>query len=131
MSIKKYGDFTEHMKTGNILLSADPGGDGTTDGIQEMSVHYMELQPGSEVIPHNHKRAEVYIIMSGRALIMAGDDISEVAKGDVALAPTGTYHGIKVIGSEPLRFYALNSPPSSTCPMVEAPEEILWKWKQS
>ena len=131
MSIKKYRDLTERIKNGSILLSADPGGDGTTDGIPEMSVHYTELQPGAEVIPHNHKRVEVYIILSGRALIMAGDDTSEVTTGDVALAPIGAYHGIKVIGSEPLRFYALNAPPASTCPKVEAPEEILWKWKQT
>ena len=61
---------------------------------------------------------------------MTGDEIEEVSTGDVAIAPIGTPHGIKVIGNEPLRFYAFNSPPASTCPMKEAPEEVLRKWNQ-
>jgi hypothetical protein len=35
-----------------------------------------------------------------------------------------------VIGSEPLRYYAFNTPPASSCPMIPAPEEVLWKWNQ-
>ena len=130
MPIKKFADFKEMMKGGNILLSAATEGDGTTDGIPEMSVHYVEMEPGGEVTPHVHNRVEVYLFLTGRAKVMTGDEIEEVTTGDVAMAPIGTPHGIKVIGSEPLRFYAFNSPPASTCPMKDAPEEVLWKWNQ-
>ena len=130
MPIQKFTDFKERMKGENILLSAAPGGDGTTDGIPEMSVNYVEMEPGGEVHPHIHNRAEVYVFLTGRAIVMSGDEISEVTTGDVALAPIGTPHAIKVIGSEPLRYYAFNAPPASTCPMEDAPEEILWKWKR-
>ena len=128
MPIKKITDFKESMKNGNILLSAAHGSDGVTDSIPEMSVNYVEMEPGKEVRPHTHNRAEVYVFLTGRAIVMTGDEISEVTTGDVALAPIGTPHAIKVLGSEPLRFYAFNAPPASTCSMVDAPEEILWKW---
>ncbi|MFC1693975.1 cupin domain-containing protein [Candidatus Latescibacterota bacterium] len=131
MPIKKYGEFIEQMEGGNILLSAAPENSGTTDGIPQMSVNYIELQPGEEVRPHTHSRAEVYVFLTGKAIVMTGDEILEVSTGDVALAPIGTPHAIKVLGSDPLRFFAFNSPPASTCPMVDAPEEYLWKWNQT
>jgi mannose-6-phosphate isomerase-like protein (cupin superfamily) len=95
----------------------------------EMSVHYNEMQPGGEVRPHVHNRVEVYLFLTGRAKVLTGDQIEEVTTGDVAIAPIGTPHGIKVIGNEPLRFYSFNSPPASTCPMQPASEEVLWKWE--
>lgn len=130
MSIKKYGEFVEQMKEGNILLSAAQENSGTTDSIPQMSVNYIELQPGEEIRPHTHNRAEVYVFLTGKAIVMTGDEILEVSTGDVALAPIGTPHAIKVLGSDPFRFFAFNSPPASTCSMVEAPEEYLWKWNQ-
>ena len=128
MPIKKITEFIKTMKDGKVLLSASPFGDGSTDGIPEMSVHFVEMKPGEQVQPHIHNRAEIYMFLTGKALVMAGDDISEVTTGDVALAPVGVTHAMKVIGEEPLRFYAFNSPPASSCPMSEAPEEYLWKW---
>ena len=130
MPIKKITDFQNQMTGKNILLSAAPGGDGTHDLMPEMSVHYNEMQPGDEVRPHTHNRVEIYLFLTGRAKVMTGDEIEEVTTGDVAIAPIGTPHGLKVIGSDPLRFYAFNAPPASTCPMNEAPEEVLWKWSQ-
>jgi len=129
MPIQKLSDFKKRMTGQNIMLSA--AGDGKSDGISQMSVHYNELEPGSEVRPHVHPRAEVYLFLTGRAMVMTGDEIAEVTTGDVALAPVGTPHAIKVIGSETLRFYSFNAPPASSCPMTTAPEEVLWKWKRS
>ena len=61
---------------------------------------------------------------------MTGDEIEAVSTGDVAIATIGTPHGLKVNGSYPLCFCALNVQPASTRPMKEAPEEVLWKWNQ-
>ena len=128
MPIRKITDFITRIKGGNVLLSASDFGDGTADDIPEMSVHFVEMQPGEQVKPHTHNRVETYLFFTGRALAMIGNEITEVTTGDVAIAPIGTPHAIRVIGNEPLRFYAFNAPPASTCPMVEAPEEYLWKW---
>jgi len=130
MSIHKLPEFRDNMTNGNILLSAAPGSDGTVDGLPGMSVNYVELEPGKEVRPHTHDRAEVYVFLTGRAIVMAGEDLKEVTTGDVAIAAIGEAHAIKVIGNEPLRFYAFNNPPASSCPMQDAPEEALWKWQR-
>jgi len=126
MPIRKITDFIQCLKKGTVLLSA--GQDGVTDAVPEMSVTYVELQPGQEIKPHTHNRAEAYLFLTGRAKVMTGEEIQEVTTGDVAIAPVGTPHAIKVIGNEPLRFYAFNSPPASSCSMTGAPEEYLWKW---
>jgi len=127
MPIMKITDFKERMTGENILLSAAPDG---SDALGEMSVHYVEMEPGKEVTPHIHDRHEVYVFLTGRAKVMTGDEIEEVTTGDVAVAPIGTPHAIKVIGNEPLRFYAFNAPPASSRPMQPAGEEILWRWKR-
>lgn len=131
MPIQKLTDFKERMTGEMILLSAAPGSDGKTDGVPQMSVHYVEMEPGREVRPHVHPRAEAYVFLTGRAIVMTGEEIAEVTTGDVAIAPVGVPHAIKVIGSEPLRYYSFNAPPASTCPMAVAPEEVLWRWKRS
>jgi mannose-6-phosphate isomerase-like protein (cupin superfamily) len=127
MAIKKIAEFKRLMKGDSILLSATP--DGTHDPIPEMSTHYNEKKPGAEVHPHFHNRVEVYVFVGGKALVMAGEDIALVSTGDVAIAPVGISHAIKVIGSEPLGYFALNSPPSSMHPMLDAPKEIVEKWE--
>jgi mannose-6-phosphate isomerase-like protein (cupin superfamily) len=127
MPISKFFEFKQNMTGPNILLTASQRG-STIDGISEMSIHYVEMQPGEEVHPHTHARTEVYIFLTGRARVMTGTDIEDVTTGDVAMAPAGMPHAIKVVGSEPLRFYALNAPPASSSPMQEAPEDVLWKW---
>ncbi len=127
MAIRKMADFKRMMKGDSILLSAAL--DGVHDAIPEMSTHYNEKKPGDEVKPHFHNRVEVYLFVSGKALAMAGEDIALVSTGDVAIAPIGVSHAIKVIGSEPLAYFALNSPPSSMHPMLDAPKEIVEKWE--
>lgn len=129
MPILKYGEFTGAMQGNSAFLSAGP--DGKSDLMPEGSLAYIEMKPGDEVNPHTHNRVEMYVILTGRAKALAGDVITEVTTGDVLIAPIGTAHALKVIGNEPLRYYAFNTPPASTCPMVTAPEEILWKWKQN
>ena len=129
MPILKLTDFKEKMKGGNILLTALSEKDTTVDALFEMSVHYVEMEPGGEITPHVHNRVEAYIFLTGRAVVMTGDKIAEVTTGDVAYAPIGTPHAIRVTGNEPLRFFAVNAPPSSTCAMQPASEEALWKWK--
>jgi mannose-6-phosphate isomerase-like protein (cupin superfamily) len=127
MAIKKIAEFKKLMKGNSILLSASP--DGIHDAIPEMSTHYNERKPGDEVRPHFHNRVEVFVFLSGKAVVMAGEDIALVSTGDVALTPIGTPHAIKVIGSEPLGYFAFNSPPSSMHPKLDASKEFVEKWE--
>lgn len=127
MPIQSIAEFIRRMTGQNILLSAGPG--ESTDLTKELSVHFMQLAPGEEVRPHTHTRVETYVFLTGRAKVMTGDEIRECTTGDVAIAPSGVPHGIKVIGADPVRLYAVNAPAASTSPMRQAPEEILWKWR--
>jgi mannose-6-phosphate isomerase-like protein (cupin superfamily) len=129
MSILKFQTFSKHLKQGRVLLSAGP--DGKTDDVPEMSVHYIERKAGEEVRPHTHGRTEVFLVHSGKAVMMVGDDIREVTSGDVALAPVGAVHAIWVPGPEALHYFAFNSPPSLNIPTVEASEEVVRQWKQA
>jgi len=128
MPIRKLSEFRDTMTGPNVLLTADADG---KDAVPEMSIHYNEMKPGDEVKPHIHDRVESYLFLTGRAMVMTGEDIAEVTTGDVAIAPIGIPHAIRVIGGEPLRFYSFNSPPASTCPMQPAAEEMLWKWQRN
>lgn len=129
MPILKFGEFAGAIRGSSALLTAGP--DAETNLVPETSLHYNEMMPGGEVTPHTHDRVEMYIFLTGRARAMAGNVINEVTTGDVLIAPIGTPHALKVIGNEPLRFYSFNSPSASSCPMIQAPEEILWKWNQT
>ena len=126
MPIKKINEF--QGQDGGVLLSADANG---SDLMPEMSVHFMTLKPGNDVSPHVHDRVEVYVFLSGKAKVMTGDEIKEVSTGDVAMAPIGTPHAIQVLGEEPLLFYALNSPPSSTCPMEAASDDVIERFEKA
>ena len=128
MPIRKYDEIRKSLKGSEILLSAGP--DGVTDGIPELSVHYIEKGVGEEVLPHTHHRTEAWVFLSGRGIMMVGDEIREVTTGDIGLAPEGSIHALKVTGTKPLCYYSFNTPPSSSCPMIPSTEEILRKWKE-
>ena len=96
-----------------------------------VSLSYLEFPPGGTLKAHTHDRFEIYIVMTGRAKMMAGDDIREVGPGDVLIAPIGTTHAVKVIGDRPLGYYALNSPPLATAPMVLSPAEVQKKFDEA
>jgi len=126
MPILKFAEFTKNMTGNAAILSA--AADGKSDLCPQLSAAYIEMKPGDEVKPHTHNRVESYLFLTGRAKALCGEVITEVTTGDVLIAPIGTPHALKVIGNEPLRYYAFNAPPASTCPMVPAPEEVLWRW---
>lgn len=123
MPIVKYADF----KGGEAFLSA--AADGQSNLMPEASLHYAEMQPGEEVVPHTHDRVEIYAVLSGRARALSGGVITEVTAGDAVISPIGAAHALFILGSEPFCYYAFNAPPASTAPMVPAPEDILRKWE--
>ncbi|MFC1649953.1 cupin domain-containing protein [Candidatus Latescibacterota bacterium] len=126
MPIKKINEF--QGQDGAVFLSADAAG---ADLMPEMSIHFMTLTADTPVTPHVHNRVEIYVFLSGKAKVMTGDEIKEVSTGDVAIAPIGTPHAIQVLGDEPLMFYALNSPPASTCPMEAASDDVIEKFEKA
>lgn len=126
MPIKKINEF--QGQDGAVFLSANADG---ADLMPEMSIHFMTLTADKPITPHVHNRVEIYVFLSGRAKVMTGDEIKEVSTGDVAYAPIGTPHAIHVLGDDPLLFYAINSPPSSTCAMEAASDDVIKRFENA
>jgi mannose-6-phosphate isomerase-like protein (cupin superfamily) len=108
-----------------------PAGNSAQACTFDVGLGYSEVPVGGTVRAHTHDRLEVYIVISGRAKMMAGDDIRQVSAGDVLIAPIGAAHAIQTIGNEPLVYYALNSPPAATAPMVDVPAEVQKKFDEA
>ena len=128
MPIRKMAEIKE-KKEGELFHL--PCGPKPSDRSIPVSLSYLEIPPGGSVKAHTHDRFEMYIVMTGRAKMMAGGDICEVGPGNVLIAPIGTVHAIKVIGDRPLGYYALNSPPVATAPMVLSPAEVQKKFDEA
>ncbi len=68
----------------------------------------MFLLPGSGTDYHVHTGdAELYYILSGKGEYNDNGTIQTIEAGDVTFTPSGTGHGVKCIGNEPLELTAL------------------------
>lgn len=66
------------------------------------------VNPGSGIGYHVHNGdTEIYYVVSGCAEYNDNGTISMIEAGDVTITPSGTGHGIKNTGSEPLEIIAL------------------------
>lgn len=86
-------------------------------GTENLSVTWVEGEPGSEQNVHSHEgREQVYIIVQGRGAMRVGDEVQEVGPGTLIYVPPGTGHSIKNIGEERLIYVSSTSPPFEISP---------------
>ena len=86
-------------------------------GTQNLSVTWVEGEPGSEQNVHSHEgREQVYVIVQGRGAMRVGDEVEEVGPGTLIYVPPGTGHSIKNIGEERLVYVSSTSPPFEIAP---------------
>lgn len=79
---------------------------------RNMSVGLYALDAG-ELDPQNpHKQDEVYFVVSGRASLTVGMEMTQVARGSVVYVPAGVAHKFHHI-TEDLRVVVVFSPPES------------------
>ena len=80
--------------------------------------------PGLEVIdmrfgsgfegvdPHTHAdHADCFYVLDGPVEFRVGDEPRVAEPGTFVAAPTGTVHGFRLAGPEPIRFLNLHAPP--------------------
>ncbi|MFC4031260.1 cupin domain-containing protein [Streptomyces polygonati] len=65
------------------------------------------LRPGDVSEPHAHSEREIFICMSGRATVLAGDTRKEFAAGDIAHLLPGVQHSITNEHDEDFAYYAI------------------------
>jgi mannose-6-phosphate isomerase-like protein (cupin superfamily) len=77
---------------------------------RHMSVGLYALDRGEQDPQRPHGQDEVYLVVSGRAMITVGDEVTAVARGSVVYVPAGVPHKFHHI-SEDLRVMVVFAPP--------------------
>ena len=73
-------------------------------GAAESGVVYFEIAPGDKLATHTDSQEEILYIVAGECEAHAGDEVSHLQAGDLAVVPAMVPHGIsKVIGDETLK----------------------------
>ncbi|MBV9004399.1 MAG: cupin domain-containing protein [Solirubrobacterales bacterium] len=71
-----------------------------------------EVPPGAGAARHTHTRTEeLFLLLSGRAVVGLGADQREVGPGDAILTGRGGEHWITAIGDEPLSLLIFEAMP--------------------
>ena len=81
-------------------------------GSQNLSITWVEGEPGSEQDGHSHSNEEqVYVVIQGRGLMRVGADAQEVGPGTLVFIPKGLAHSIRNVGTEKLIYVSATAPP--------------------
>jgi mannose-6-phosphate isomerase-like protein (cupin superfamily) len=81
-------------------------------GSRQLSVTWVECQPGSQQALHAHPAQEqVYVIVEGRGQMLAGAEEREVGRGTLVFVPPSTPHAIRNTGDQPLVYVSATAPP--------------------
>ena len=67
-------------------------GDTATNNL---SIAWVEVEPGSQQQPHHHAPEQAYIVVSGRGRIKVGDETAEVQEGDLLYIPPNVEHAVE------------------------------------
>ena len=74
------------------------------------SLAHASLPPGESSLPHTLAQSEVYHILSGRGVMLLGDEQAEVGPGDTIYIPPRAVQSIRNTGDEPLVFLCIVDP---------------------
>lgn len=86
-------------------------------GSKNLSITWVEGEPGSEQAVHAHEANEqVYIIVRGCGTMRVGDERREVGPGTMVFTPPGAGHAIRNSGEEPLIYVSATAPPFELAP---------------
>jgi mannose-6-phosphate isomerase-like protein (cupin superfamily) len=81
-------------------------------GSRQLSVTWVECQPGSQQALHAHPEHEqVYVIVEGRGQMLAGAEACQVDRGTLVFVPPATPHAIRAVGGQRLVYVSATSPP--------------------
>ena len=93
--------------------------EGAAIGGVDLSIIFVDLDPGRGPRLHRHAYPEVFVIQEGRARYTAGLTTREVGPGDVIAVPAGVAHCFEAIGDVPLRQLSLHLAPEMLTEWLE------------
>lgn len=77
-----------------------------------MSIGLYVLEVGATDGQSPHREDEVYVVLSGRSQFTAGDEVRDVASGDVIFVPAGVPHRFHDI-AQTLQLIVVFAPPET------------------
>ncbi len=72
-------------------------------GSRDTSVWLVEITPGTAGAPHRLTREEVFVVLSGRAEVRLGTEVSSAVAGDAIVVPPGVPFALTATGEDVLR----------------------------
>ena len=100
-------EWAPHRTFANVFARLLVGGQTNP----ALSLHLVRLEPGAEITPHTHDEAETFYLLSGRGVLVMGDEEIELGPGCGGLAPPGVVHGMRNPGPQPTVVLAIFTPP--------------------
>ncbi|HKH23033.1 MAG TPA: cupin domain-containing protein [Solirubrobacterales bacterium] len=76
----------------------------------ELSITWVDVEPGGEQKPHSHGPQQVYVITRGQGRMKVGDDERDVHEGEMVFIPPDTDHGIVNRGDQVLTYVSAATP---------------------
>jgi mannose-6-phosphate isomerase-like protein (cupin superfamily) len=76
----------------------------------DLTVTWVEVDPGAEQVLHSHDPEQVYVLVAGEGVMTVGDERREVAAGDLVHIPSDTDHGIENTGDGTLEYVSAATP---------------------
>jgi mannose-6-phosphate isomerase-like protein (cupin superfamily) len=86
----------------------------------EMSITWVDVEPGSQQPPHSHHPQQVYVITRGSGRMKVGDEERDVSVGHMVFIPQNTEHGITNTGDETLTYVSAATPAFPVTEMYDA-----------
>ena len=77
---------------------------GQNDGAPHFAIRYFEIPPRGQSSFEQHAHDHGIVILRGRARVLLGSEVQEVASGDAIYIPPNEPHQFETIGDEPLGF---------------------------
>ena len=63
-------------------------------GHRAININEGTLAPGCKTCGATHKKAEIYIVMKGEAVLHLGNELIDIKSGSIAFIPSGVFHSL-------------------------------------
>jgi len=77
-----------------------------------VSFFSVDNEPGQGPVLHVHPYPETWMVISGSAVFIAGNETTEVTSNDIGVVPADTPHKYVNIGPGPLRMVCIHPSPT-------------------
>jgi len=107
VKVSKKGDRS--LTRGDGVVSNLLHGDGS-DAPSDLTVTWVEVEPGAEQKIHSHEPEQVYVVVEGGGVMRVGGEEMAVERDDCVHIPSETNHRIANTGDRVLEYVSAATP---------------------